>query len=123
MDPQFPLFLLLIAAGIIGFKTRPVVGAWRRAKEAGAPVSLLSFWVMYFRNVPLDALVDAHIHARRAGVAIPLDDLQRHALAGGDILAVVRAYVETLEAGTEIDFARVCEIELSEPEGEEAILF
>lgn len=74
---------------------------------------------MYFQNLPLEAVVDAHVAAARAGIAIDLREIAAHALAGGDIRAVVYAYIETLRAGTEIDFRRVCEIELESLEADE----
>lgn len=97
---------------------RPVFSAWLRARRSVAPISLLTLWGMYFRNNSLQAVVDAHIAARTAGVRIHLAELEAHARAGGDIRAVVHAYIETLRAGSRIDFARVCEIELEDLNGD-----
>ena len=77
---------------------------------------------MYFQNLPLDEVIDAHAAAARAKVEIDLQEIVAHAVAGGDIRAVVYAYIETLRAGTEIDFRRVCEIELSSVEADEVVV-
>lgn len=117
MNPQLITLLLALSAACVCWKSAPVFAAWHRARRSAAPIGLLTVWVMFFRNVPLDAVVDAHVSARKAGVAIHLREMIAHARAGGDVRAVVYAYIETLRAGTLIDFTRVCEIEL---DGEES---
>lgn len=122
MDSQLYLFLLLVSAGVVIWKSGPVVASWVHARRSGAPVPLWRLWRMFFCNVPLQAVMDAHISAVRAGVEIDLNELAAHALAGGDTRAVVYAYIETLRAGTAVEFAHVCELELSDPEAEEVVL-
>lgn len=122
MDPKFFLFLLSLSLVGVLWKSGPVLAVWMHARSSGAAVSFFKLWRMFFRNVPLRPVMDAHVAAVEAGVEVDLDELVAHALAGGDTRAVVIAYVETLRAGTEIDFSRVCELELSEPEGEEAFV-
>lgn len=120
MDSQFLSFLFFVAAAGVCCKSLPVFAAWLRARRAKAPLRLLTLWGVYLRNVPLDPLVDASICARRAGVRICLREMISHAQAGGDLRAVVRAYIETLRGGSSIDFTRVCEIELSAAAGEDS---
>lgn len=122
MDPQFFLFLLLVSAGVVVWKSGPVIASWMRARRSGAPLPLWRLWRMFFCNVPLQAVTDAHIFAVQAGVDIELNDLVAHALAGGDTRAAVYAYIETRRAGTAVEFAHVCDIELSEPEADEVVL-
>jgi uncharacterized protein YqfA (UPF0365 family) len=122
MSSQFLLFLLFIVVAVIAWKSGPVVALWLQARRAGAPLSLLWIWRLYFRNVPLQSVVRAHIMAVEAGVDVPLTDLTSHALAGGDSRVAMQAYIETIRAGTPIDFSHVCELELSEPEAEEALV-
>lgn len=114
MDSQ--LISLLLALSIFGvvWKSTPVFSAWWRSRRGGAPLGLLTVWVIFFRNLPLDAVVDAHLSARAAGVPIALGEIVAHARAGGDIRTAVHAYVETRRAGTEVDFCHVCELELEE---------
>ncbi len=121
MDSQFLLFLLVVSLSCVAWKSGPVFVFWMRARKSGAPISLWRIWRMYFQNLPLEAVVDAHAAARRANVEIDLKEIAAHAIAGGDVRAVVYAYVETLRAGTEIDFQRVCELELTSPEGDEVV--
>lgn len=111
---DWPLIYLLLAVSTIGvcWKAGPVFACWFRARNSAAPIGILSLWSMYFRNVPLEAVVDAYVSARKARVRVRLADLALHARAGGDVRAAVYAYVETLRGGSRVEFARVCELEL-----------
>lgn len=111
------IYVLLGVSGIgVCWKAVPIVSCWVQARRARLPIRILTLWGLYFCNVPTKDLVAAYATAREAGVSIPLSDLTEHARAGGDVRAVVHAYVETLRAGSRIDFSRICEIELEEGE-------
>lgn len=112
MDLQLIKFLLLISIGGAVWKSAPIFVLWWRAKRAGARLGMLKVWILYFRNLPVETILDAHVVANRAGIAIDMSEMVEHLQAGGDLLAVVRAYVETVREGTEIAFSRVCELEL-----------
>jgi uncharacterized protein YqfA (UPF0365 family) len=116
MHPNFLLFLFAIAAAGVAWRATPVLKAWVQSRRLGAAVPFFRILRLFFKNVPLDQVMEAHAAAVRAGVRVELNALAAHALAGGDTRAVVCAYVETLRAGTQVDFAYVCELELSEPE-------
>lgn len=121
MDTHLLYLLLGLSAASVCWKSRPVFSAWLRARKSAAPISFLAIWSIYLRNVHLDAVVDAHLSAHKAGVPVPLSELVAHARAGGDIRAVVVAYIETLRAGSRIEFARVCQIELEDISGGDSL--
>lgn len=112
MDVQLINLLLLVSMAGVCWKSAPVFLLWWRARRDGSTIGILAVWVLYFRNLPVETILDAHVTAHRAGVAVDLGEMVAHARAGGDSLAVVRAYIEIVRAGTEIDFSRVCELEL-----------
>jgi uncharacterized protein YqfA (UPF0365 family) len=114
MDSQLIYLLVGVAAAGCCWKAGPILGFWSRARRSGAPIRFSTLCWLDFCNIPVDDLVTAYAWAREAGVSIPLSQLADHARAGGDVRAVVYAYVETLQAGGRIDFSRVCEIELEE---------
>jgi uncharacterized protein YqfA (UPF0365 family) len=122
MDPTFLLFLLITALAGVVWKSRPVFSNWLHVRRCGVALSFFRICRMFFSNVPLKPVLDAHVAAVRAGVSIDLDEIIAHAMAGGDTRAVVYAFVETRRAGTAIDFADVCELELSEPDPEEILV-
>lgn len=114
MDPQLIAFMAAFSAACLCWKAAPVFVCWARVRSGGAPVGILRLWWLYFRNVPLEAVSEAYLVACNAGVSVRLADLAAHALVGGDVREAVSAYVETLRAGSRIEFSRVCEIDLEE---------
>lgn len=111
MDSQFLLFLFALAVAGVASKAAPVVIVWIQARRSGGRVSLLRAWGLFFANVPLKPVLQAHAAAARAGIEIDVCDMAAHALAGGDVRVVVQAYVESLRAGLPIEFRDVCELE------------
>ncbi len=114
MDSQLLGLFLVIAIIGVCWKAGPVFGLWWRTRQAGAPVGLLRTWVLYFRNVPVDDVFEAYAECRQAGADVPLSEIVAHARAGGDPRVAMRAYLDTVATGTEIEFPRVCELEIED---------
>lgn len=81
---------LIVMAVFIGFVP---INVWIRALVSGAHVSAGRLIGMRLRHVEIDLLVDNYINAIKAGVALNIDDLETHYLAGGDIKRVVEALI------------------------------
>lgn len=69
------------------------INVWIRALVSGAHISAGRLIGMKLRHVDLDMLVNNYINAKKAGVAINIDDLETHYLAGGNVEKVVDALI------------------------------
>jgi uncharacterized protein YqfA (UPF0365 family) len=108
------LFALLVGAALLRY------GAlWFQAYMSGADVKLMSLIGMSFRQVKPGMIVTAQIMARQAGLNIDRQQgmstarLEAHFLAGGDVMAVLRAIIAAHRAGMDLDFDRAAAIDLA----------
>ncbi len=86
---------------------------WIAAWASKAYVGLLSLIGMRFRRVPPGTIVSAHIMAVKAGLSIPINDLEAHFLAGGDVVKVVNAMISADKANIPLPFKRAAAIDLA----------
>jgi uncharacterized protein YqfA (UPF0365 family) len=86
---------------------------WISAWASGAYVGMLQLIAMRLRKVPPHLLVTARISAVKAGINIPLDDLEAHFLAGGDVVRVVNAMISADKASIPLPFKRAAAIDLA----------
>ncbi len=68
---------------------------------------------MRLRRVPPATIITARISAVKAGLTIPLDDLEAHFLAGGDVVRVVNAMISADKANIPLTFKRAAAIDLA----------
>jgi len=89
-------------------------GLWFRAYMSNAQVSLLSLIGMSLRQVNAQLIVEAKVMGMQAGIpGITTRRLEAHYLAGGNVLAVVRAIIAAHRADIELDFDRAAAIDLA----------
>jgi uncharacterized protein YqfA (UPF0365 family) len=86
---------------------------WIAAMASGAPVGLFTLVAMRLRRVSPKTIVEPRISAVKAGLDIPLDMLEGHYLAGGDVNAVINALISADKANIELDFTRAAAIDLA----------
>ena len=86
---------------------------WIAAWSSGAYVGLVTLIGMRLRRVPPSTVVTARISAVKAGLAISIDDLEAHFLAGGDVVRVVQALISADKANIEMPFKRAAAIDLA----------
>ena len=112
----------IIGAGAIAIAVLALVVAlmyfvplrlWIAAWSSGAYVGLVNLIGMRLRRVPPAVVVTARISAVKAGLAIPVDDLEAHFLAGGDVVRVVQALISADKANIEMPFKRAAAIDLA----------
>lgn len=114
MTPSLILIIVLAIAGLIVFGIIfSFFSVWLRAWLAGASVGMLNLVAMRLRQVPYGLIVDARITARKAGIAISVDDIEAHFLAGGNVVPTVQALIAAQKAGITLDWARACAIDLA----------
>lgn len=86
---------------------------WIAAWAAGAYVGIFTLIAMRLRRVPPTTLVTARISAVKAGLDIPLNDLEAHYLAGGNVVNVVNAMISADKANIPLPFQRAAAIDLA----------
>lgn len=86
---------------------------WIRALFSGARVTFTELIALRLRNVPVGLIVDNRITAVKSGLAVSIDDLSTHYLAGGSVEMVVLALIAAQKAGIHLEFDRACAIDLA----------
>lgn len=106
------LLILIIAVLAVVLWLVPV-RLWVAAWASGAYVGLFTLVAMRLRRVPPGTLVTARISAVKAGLDLPLNDLEAHYLAGGDVVRVVNAMISADKASIPLPFKRAAAIDLA----------
>ncbi|HJP32177.1 MAG TPA: flotillin-like protein FloA [Candidatus Latescibacteria bacterium] len=90
------------------------VGLWITAYFAGVKVAIFRDLVgMRLRKVPPGAIVRPKISADKAGIDVPLDRMEAHYLAGGNVEAVILALISADKANIDLTFERAAAIDLA----------
>jgi uncharacterized protein YqfA (UPF0365 family) len=106
------LLILVLAALAVVLYMIPV-RLWVAAFASGAYVGLFTLIGMRLRRVPPSTIVTAHISAVKAGLDIPVNDLEAHYLAGGNVVNVVNAMISADKANIPMPFKRAAAIDLA----------
>ncbi|MBN2373284.1 flotillin-like protein FloA [bacterium] len=110
----FPLLLFVfIVAFLILFLYIIPVPLWIAAWSSGAYVGIANLIGMRFRRVPPNVVVDARISAVKAGLDIPVNDLEALYLAGGHVGSVVKALISADKANIKMNFGTASGIDLA----------
>ncbi len=108
----FLVLLALIVAIVFVLYLVPIP-LWIAAWASGAYVGLMTLIGMRFRRVPPGTVVTARISAVKAGLTIPLNDLEAHYLAGGNVVRLVNAMISADKANIPLPFNRAAAIDLA----------
>ncbi len=106
------ILIILVVAVVLVLYLVPL-RLWIAAWAAGAYVGLFTLIGMRFRRVPPSVIVTAHISAVKAGLTVPIDDLEAHFLAGGNVVKVVNAMISADKANIAMPFKRAAAIDLA----------
>jgi uncharacterized protein YqfA (UPF0365 family) len=110
------MFLALVVLGLlfltIFFRFIPI-GLWITALASGVRVSFMTLFGMRFRKVNPHAIVNPLIAAHKAGLAVPINSLEAHYLAGGNVERVVRSLISADKAGIALDLKQSTAIDLA----------
>ncbi len=105
--------LLVVLAGLAFVLYLIPIPLWIAAWASNAYVGLMTLIGMRFRRVPPGTVVNARIMAVKAGLDIPINDLEAHFLAGGDVVRVVNAMISADKANIPMTFKRAAAIDLA----------
>ncbi len=89
------------------------IGLWVSAMASGAGVGIFQMVAMRLRRVAPRLIVNPRISAVKAGLQVPVDLLEAHFLAGGNVNRVVIALISAQKAGISLDFERAAAIDLA----------
>jgi uncharacterized protein YqfA (UPF0365 family) len=105
---------LILAVAILSMVLYLVpIPLWIAAWASGAYVGLLTLVGMRLRRVPPGTVVTARISSVKAGLDLPLNDLEAHYLAGGNVVSVVNAMISADKANIPMPFKRAAAIDLA----------
>ena len=112
--------LLLIALIIAGIFVLIVIWTilyffrlWIRALVSKASVTFSTLIGMKLRRVPPELIVDARIRVVQAGIEIPINQLEAHYLAGGNVINVVQGLIAAEKANLNLVFKKAAAIDLA----------
>ena len=100
------LFLLIL------FRFVPM-GLWISALAANVHVGIFTLIGMRLRRVVPAKIVNPLIKAVKAGIKIPINKLEAHYLAGGNVDRVVNSLIAAQRADIPLEFERACAIDLA----------
>ncbi len=114
--PDLPTIILIVVAlfGLLLFGLMiSFFSVWLRAWLAGAYVGFIDLVAMRLRQVPYGMVVDARITAKKAGIEIPINDIEAHFLAGGNVIPTIQALIAARKAGIDLGWDRAGAIDLA----------
>ncbi len=86
---------------------------WISALASGVRVGIFTLVGMRIRKVTPSRIVNPMIKATKAGIALSINKLEAHFLAGGNVDRVVNALIAAQRAGIPLDFEKSCAIDLA----------
>ncbi len=115
------IVLAVVLAIIIAILVLVPVNVWFRALASGAHVSMFRLIGMKLRKVDYKKLVNIFIVSQKAGLKIPIVDLETHLMAGGNIENVVNALIAAHSAKLDLDLGLAKAIDLAGRDVVEAV--
>lgn len=107
----FIVVLAIVAVSI--FLNFVPIGLWISAMAAGVNVGIFDLVGMRLRRVIPSKIIMPLIKANKAGLAVNVNQLEAHYLAGGDVDKVVDALIAAHRADIPLSFERACAIDLA----------
>lgn len=115
------IVLAVVLAILVGFLVMVPINVWFRALASGAHVSMFRLIGMKMRKVDYKKLVQYYIIAQKAGLKIPIVELETHLMAGGDIEKVVDALIAAHSAKMDLTLEQAKAIDLAGRDVVEAV--
>jgi uncharacterized protein YqfA (UPF0365 family) len=103
----------VLLAFLAFLSTRPLINLYIQALLSDARVSMFEMIGMHLRRTDVRTVVYSHIRSVKAGMPIPVRDLETHALAGGRVPHVVSALIAARKAQLDLDWDRATAVDLA----------
>ena len=114
--PEIWMPIIIIAAIILFlclFFSFVPVALWISALAANVKVGILTLVGMRLRRVVPSRIVNPLIKATKAGIDLPINKLEAHYLAGGNVDRVVNSLIAAQRANIDLTFERAAAIDLA----------
>ncbi len=115
--PNAFLIVVLIVVGLVAlillFLVGQFINLYIQALVSDARVGMLELVGMRLRKVDIRTIVFSRIRAKKAGMAIPTNELESHYMAGGRVPNVVSALISAKKAGIELPWGVATAIDLA----------
>lgn len=115
------IVLAVLVALIVAIFVLVPVNVWFRALASGAHVSMLRLIGMKMRKVDYKKLVNIYIVSQKAGLNIPIVELETHLMANGNIENVVNAMISAHSAKLDLSLEQAKAIDLAGRDVVEAV--
>ncbi len=115
------IVLAVVAVIIVAIFVLVPIGVWFRALVSGAHVSMLRLVGMKMRKIDYKKIVNIYIVSQKAGLNIPIVELETHLMAGGDIEKVVDALIAAHSAKLDLPLEMAKAIDLAGRDVVEAV--
>ena len=89
------------------------IDLWFKAVLSGVRINLLQLFLMRWRHVDTEVIVNSMITAAKAGLQLTRDQLEAYYLAGGRVNSVVKALISADKANIPLDFKSAAAIDLA----------
>jgi len=86
---------------------------WLQVHITGVPIGFFKVARMSLRKVNVKDVLNARVLGHRANVSVPIERMEEHSLARGNVTRVMTALVEARREGMEDSFEDLCVIDLS----------
>lgn len=107
------VILVFIAIFLIIFFTFVPITLWISALAANVQVGIFTLVGMRLRRVVPAKIVNPLIKSTKAGIELPINKLEAHYLAGGNVDRVVNALIAAQRADIPLEFERAAAIDLA----------
>lgn len=107
------IILCIILLLVVLFFVFVPVGLWISAIASNVKVGIFDMIGMKLRRVVPRKIVFPLIKATKAGIAVKVNQLEAHYLAGGDVDSVVNALIAAERAGMDLSFEKASAIDLA----------
>jgi len=104
------LLIILFFSALISYVP---VGLWISAVMSGVRVSIFTLVAMRLRRIRVDRIIKPLIKSTKAGLDVPLGQLESHLLSGGRVDNVVDALIAAQRAKLDLTFERATAIDLA----------
>lgn len=108
----FIIAVVIIVAISVFLRFVPI-GLWITAYFSGVKIGIGTLVGMRLRRVSPQAIIRPLIKATKAGLALKIDELEAHYLAGGDVNQVIDALIASQRADIELGFEKAAAIDLA----------
>ncbi len=107
------IVLAVVVVLLVGLMVMVPMNVWFRALASGAHVSMIRLVGMKLRKIDYKKIVNIYIISQKAGLKIPIVELETHFMAGGDIEKVVDALIAAHSAKLDLDLELAKAIDLA----------